>query len=354
LISIRSAPNQIAENVSVLTELIQNTSFSDEAVEATRQQILEEQRQQLHNSCRLVLENLHATAYQESGLGHPTMGPSENMKSFTPKDLQTFASNYYNPANVSVIGVGAVQHESLVRAVEMSFGSSTSSSSSPPSNKKGFGQTPYIGSMVTVQDDFLPFTKYAIGLKGVGVNHPHYLPLAMLSYAFHPSFNRNVAGGIAISPRYTRIVSEEQQASFIEPFFFSYSDTGIFGVFFESEPDKPFDSIWELLNNYHRVTHDLRSAEFARAKSLFRSQLVKNDTSSNITDEIARLNLREGQTRKSLQDKIKEIDALSLGQAQQIFDEYTNDIEPTISACGNLLHFPDYNYVRSWTSWRRL
>jgi len=122
-----------------------------------------------------------------------------------------------------------------------------------------------------------------------------------------------------------------------------------------SEPDKPFDSIWEFLNNLHRVTHNLQNAELSRAKALFKSQLVRYDAiTSNITDSISRLNLREGQTRKSLQDRIKEIDALSLEYVQQIFDEYTNDIEPTISAHGSLLHFPDYSYVRSWSAWRRL
>ena len=70
----------------------------------------------------VIFDDLHATAYQGTGLGRTILGPEENIRTITKHDLQEYIATHYTAPRVVIAGAGAVDHKTLAELAARSFG----------------------------------------------------------------------------------------------------------------------------------------------------------------------------------------------------------------------------------------
>lgn len=71
----------------------------------------------------LVLDHLHATAFQGTGLGRTILGPEENIRSLTKNDLSDYINTHYTAPRMVIAGAGAINHEEFCGQAGEAFGS---------------------------------------------------------------------------------------------------------------------------------------------------------------------------------------------------------------------------------------
>jgi len=71
--------------VDILADIVQNSSYPEDRVEAERGTILREMTEVERNYEEAVFDRLHETAYQGTPLGRTILGPEENIRSITRK-----------------------------------------------------------------------------------------------------------------------------------------------------------------------------------------------------------------------------------------------------------------------------
>ena len=66
----------------------------------------------------LLLEAIHAAAYNSNTLGLPKMSPEENIDSISRKTLMTYLKSYHSPDRMVLAGVG-IDHDQLVESAQV-------------------------------------------------------------------------------------------------------------------------------------------------------------------------------------------------------------------------------------------
>lgn len=80
------------------------------------------------NQEELVLDHLHATAFQGCSLGRTILGSEENIRTLSRNDLQNYIKTNYTAPRMVLAGAGAVDHQQLVDLAGQYFGSLPTSS----------------------------------------------------------------------------------------------------------------------------------------------------------------------------------------------------------------------------------
>ena len=248
---------------------------------------------------QVIFDLLHATAYQDCGLGRTILGPDENIKSISRRDLQNYISTHYTGPRIVVAGAGAVDHAALVKLAEGTFGglpSAPKDGSAVPDERAVF-----TGSALHQRDDDIPLAHVAIAFETGGWTNPHSFPLMIMQVGVgeggpvncaivsthrgtphpHPvclpiapasippppcrdslmlmcvlppspptqtilgNWDRTMGAGPNMASPLCRKVGEGQLAHSLSTFNTTYKDTGLFGVYTVAEPTK----VWELYSN---------------------------------------------------------------------------------------------------------
>lgn len=103
--------------------------MEEAAIEREREVILREMSEVNKNQEELVLDHLHATAFQGTSLGRTILGSEENIRSLTRDDLVNYINTQYTAPRMVVAGAGAVDHAELCGLAAEHFGKL---SSAPP------------------------------------------------------------------------------------------------------------------------------------------------------------------------------------------------------------------------------
>merc|ERR1712071_728409 len=141
--------------VEVLSDILQDSKLGEHEIERERGVILREMQEVETNLQEVVFDHLHATAYQGTAPGRTILGPTQNIKSLSRKDLSEFIKTHYQGSRMVLAASGGVQHEQMVKLANAHLGSLP--------NVYSEGQPPvpdrcrFTGSEIRVRDDDMPF-----------------------------------------------------------------------------------------------------------------------------------------------------------------------------------------------------
>lgn len=115
--------NDVGKAVEILSDILLHSKLDDGAIERERDVILREMSEINKQQEELVLDHLHATAFQGTGLGRTILGPEENIRSLKRQDLVNYIEQHYTAPRMVIAGAGAVHHEELISLASQHFGS---------------------------------------------------------------------------------------------------------------------------------------------------------------------------------------------------------------------------------------
>jgi len=112
----------VGRAVEILSDILLNSNLEESAIERERDVILREMSEVNKQQEELVLDHLHGTAFQGTGLGRTILGPEENIRSLTRNDLSSYISTHYTAPRMVIAGAGAIDHTELCSMASESFG----------------------------------------------------------------------------------------------------------------------------------------------------------------------------------------------------------------------------------------
>jgi mitochondrial-processing peptidase subunit beta len=336
--------DDVAKGVDIISDIIQNSTLSEEHIERERGVILTEMHEVGKNTEEVSFDYLHSLAFQGSSLGYTILGPAKNIRSITRADLQDYIKTHYTADRMVIAAAGAVDHEQFVKLVEKHFAALPEKSSF---NASSLPAVQYTGSAVT-HHDALENVHVTLAVEGVSWSSPDYLPMMVIQNIVG-NWSRDLGVGTNVSSRLCEVIANEGLATSIKSFNTCYNETGLFGAHAIAHPHTIEDLSCEILSEWVRLANRLTSAELERAKTKLRSSLLLSlDGNNAICEDIGRSILTLGR-RQTPAELFKRIDDISLSVISRVAEKHFHDVDPVAVAIGDTYQFPDYNQLRGWT-----
>ncbi|BAF05958.2 Os01g0711100 [Oryza sativa Japonica Group] len=295
----------------------------------------------------VIFDHLHAAAFQGHPLGDTILGPVENIKSISKKDLEQYITTHYTCPRMVVSAAGAVNHDEVVDQVREFF---TGFSTDPTTVDQLVEANPAIftGSEVRVEQPEMPLTHFAIAFKGSSWANPSSIPL-MVIQSILGTWNRSIGVGNCSGSALARGISNGNLAESMIAFNTNYRDTGLFGICTIAQPDSLYDLSQLIMQEFRRLAFEVSETEVARARNQLKSALLLHiDGSTAVSENNGRQMLTYGRVMPFL-ELFARIDAVDRDTVMETAKDFIIDKDIALAAVGPLTNLPELSWFRSHT-----
>ena len=101
--------------LTLLADILLNSSFDQEELEKEREVILQELAGANDSPDDMAYEMLQETAFPGQSLGRPILGTEKSVRSISPADLKSFLTRKYTPQSMVFSAAGAIDHDIFVQ-----------------------------------------------------------------------------------------------------------------------------------------------------------------------------------------------------------------------------------------------
>lgn len=341
--------NDVPVAVEILADIIQNSSLAEPEIERERGVILREMQDVESNLQEVVFDHLHATAFQGTPLGQTILGPTKNIKKISKADLQQYIKTHYQPARIVLSGAGGVDHQKLVDLANKHFIGLKNSAGEIPE----LAPCRYTGSEIRVRDDSMPLAHIAIAVEGAGWTDADNIPL-MVANTLVGAWDRSQGGGANNASYLARAASIENLCHSFQSFNTCYKDTGLWGIYFVSEPLQIEDMVYNIQTEWMKLCTSVTEAEVDRAKNLLKTNmLLQLDGTTPICEDIGRQILCYGR-RIPIHELDARIESVTAKNVRDVCNKFIYDRCPVVAAVGPTEGLPDYTRLRAGMYWLRV
>src|SRR5262245_52213875 len=272
-------------------ERMANGVYDPGECESERTVIISELQGGENDPDQLLETEVTASAFRAHPYRHPTIGWIDDLRSMTRDDLYGHYRRYYVPSNATLVVVGAVDTDAVLRGAEKHFGPIASGSSNArvrPAEPRQVGER-----RVTVErEGTTAYLKYA--WHAPSATDDDFFPMLILDAGLTGAKGLNIWSSFrgALPQRKARLYGalvERGLASAVsgaliatsEPFLYNVSLTAMDGVSFEALEQAAEAAIARVR------TDGLTADEVERAKRQLHARLVfENDSVTNVAHQI--------------------------------------------------------------------
>ncbi|KAI3696331.1 hypothetical protein L1987_79344 [Smallanthus sonchifolius] len=337
----------VPKALDILSDILQNSTFEEKLINRERGVILREMEQVEALDEEVIFDHLHATAFQYTPLGRTILGPAENIRKITKKDIQDYISTHYSAHRMVISASGAVKHEDLVEQVKNMF---TKLSVNPITTTQLVEKEPAIftGSEVRMRDDDVPLAQFAVAFNGASWTDPDSIAL-MVIQAMLGSWNKTAGGGKHMGSQLVQLVGISELAESMMAFNTNYKDTGLFGVYAVAKPDCLDDLAFAIMQEISKLCYKVNDDDVIRAQNQLKSSLLLHiDGTSPTAEDIGRQLITYGR-RIPFTELFARIDAVNAATIKRVANRFVFDQDIVIAASGPVKLLPDYNWFRRRT-----
>lgn len=113
----------IEKALEIHADVFRNSTLNAEAIDKERGVIIEEIKRAADNPSHVLWDALLAGAYSKLPYRRSTLGPRENIATgITREDMANFFENWYGPANMTLLVVGAVETQRILDKIKALYG----------------------------------------------------------------------------------------------------------------------------------------------------------------------------------------------------------------------------------------
>jgi len=235
-----------------------------------RDQIEREVHEIESNPKLLINELVHQEAYKHQGLGRSLHTPLYNLNYITDADIKHFVGRTFQPNRMVLVGIGGVDHERFVKIAADTWGEL------PPVQGLTKPSSPYIGG-ADLRISGNHETHLALAFQGAGLGAgKDFFSLGVLQHMLGGGRTFFKEGLGRASSRLNRAL--EKNANTIDEvnsFNFSYSDSGLFGVYGVSHPGHA-SQLAKVLTSTLSGVKNVEKDEVDRARQQFKATVLQN------------------------------------------------------------------------------
>ncbi|MEW6327421.1 MAG: pitrilysin family protein [Thermodesulfobacteriota bacterium] len=263
-----------SRGLAILAEVMLEPAFSPEELEKLRPVLLAQLKQQEDSLPAITFLNFNKLLFTGYPYSMNSLGTPENIKKFSEKDIKKAYQRYAAPDNLVLSVVGDVDAVEVKTAVERLFSGW---------KKRGF------------RDIKLPFPKpvsspkttsilkdkkqvhIAIGFPGVTLYHPDRAALDVLNTVLSGQGGR----------LFTKLRDKESLAYSLSSFTSEGVETGAFGVYIATSPEKKdaaIQGLWRELNGVRNEKIDMTELDRAKRYIIGSTEIGLQTNSSQAMD----------------------------------------------------------------------
>ncbi|KAF1744266.1 hypothetical protein MXB_1801 [Myxobolus squamalis] len=215
--------------LEILSDIIQRPLLSEKAIERERSVITREMEDIDTQLDEVIFDHLHGTAYQGSPLSYTILGPSENIKKISKKDLENYIKRHYTAGRIVLIAVGDVDHEEYVKLADIHL--SQLPATSDADLVSWYKPAKYLGSSALFRNDDMPFAHITYAYEGVPATHPDFIPL-MLASTYIGSWDQSCTNGKVMPSFLAQESAIHDKIRTFTSFYAAYKDTALWGIYY--------------------------------------------------------------------------------------------------------------------------
>ncbi len=301
--------------VELLGDLVFNSRFPEVEMEKEREVILDEINSYKDNPAELIYDEFENLLFDGHEIGHLILGTTETLQQFTSDDGRSFVNRLYTPSNMVFFSTGSVEFSKIVRWGEKYLGGIASDTVVSRREKPGR----YLPVRQTERMDTFQ-AHVIIGNRAYDLYDDKRYAMVLLN---------NILGGPCMNSRLNLALRERHGYVYtVESTFTPYSDTGVFSIYFGTDPqkvDRCVALVYKVLAYIRK--NSLSSMQLSAAKKQMIGQVcVDTDNHENVALGLGKSFLRFGRY-SSVQEVCRKIEAITsadiLEVANEVLDENT-------------------------------
>lgn len=211
--------------VALLGDIVFHSTFPETEIRKEAEVVIDEIRSYEDNPSELIFDDFEDMIFHDHPLGHNILGNPKLLKGYTRQDVLNFTSRYYHPSNVVFFIQGDIPFKRVIYQVE-----------------KAIGDLPD----VRVENKRIapPAYMHTEEILNKGTSQAH----VMLGCRAYNAYNEkrtalyllnNMLGGPGMNSKLNISLRERRGLVYnVESNLTSYTDTGIFSIYFGSDPDE--------------------------------------------------------------------------------------------------------------------
>lgn len=305
--------NHFGNAVELLSDITFDSIFPERQIEKERGVILEEMAMYYDAPEDAIQDDFDMSIFGTHPLGHNILGTSETVKSFRRDDFRAFIHENMDTSRIIFSSVGPIPMKKVIRKVEQ-YVKDVPAMSALMDRKIFDGYNP---NQQVVRRE-LTQAQCAIGSTAFPTAHDLRLPFFMLL---------NILGGPGMNSRLNLALREKYGFVYsVEASYTPYTDTGMFGVFFGTEPGQLNKSMKLVLKEMNRLQQTpLGTLQLHRAKEQLIGQLAmaeENHMNFMLMMGKSLLDLNRIDSLEDVFTAIRDVTSVQLQDlANEIFDE---------------------------------
>ena len=281
--------------IDVLLDIVFNSTYPQAEVEKECEVVCDEIESYEDSPAELIYDEFENILFDGHPLGHNILGTSDQIRRYTSADALRFTRQWYRPENCVLF---------LTPPQPLPTGRGARDESLPPLPWGGVGGGLYVRHRNTHQAHVM------IGTRAFAATDDRRWALYLLN---------NILGGPGMNSRLNLSLRERHGLVYtVESSMTSYSDTGLWAVYFGCDPDDISRCQRLVRRELNRLMEKpLSATQLKAAKRQLQGQLaIACDNREQYTLDYARTFLHTGKGR-TLSDIMRHIDSLTALQLQQ-------------------------------------
>merc|ERR1711865_643298 len=195
-------------------------------------------------------------------------------------------------------------------------------------------------------DGASPYCHFAVGLESAAWGREELAPVTLLQTILGGgSASGGSVGGGLLSRLSTQVVQQSPDVESCSAFNTSYSDSGLFGIYSVTQPDKAGETATAVASALKGLT-SVSADELKLAKSVLKGTLFRQvDTASELSKDLGTQLLMSGKYG-SIADFAKIIDGVTSEQLSAAAKKMLSS-KPTVAAFGDTHTVPHYSAIEA-------
>jgi predicted Zn-dependent peptidase len=315
--------------VEFLSDILQNSTFDNKELEKERGVILQEIAMTNDSPDDIIFDYFQSTAYGNQSLGQSILGSPENIKKFSRENFINYINDQYNYRDIAIVGSGSIKEGNLVKWSEKYFNNLGKNKIKPLEINK------YKGGEL-LKEKKLEQVNLIIGFDGLSYNHQDYYKIQVLAM---------ILGGGMSSRLFQEIRENQGLAYSIYAFNYSFQDSGLFGIYAGTTPDKSNQLINSVKEQINKICKKIDKSELDRVKTQFQAGLLMSKESTS--SRMQKLGSDIISYNKIISDKeiISKIRKITEKEISQLASKIFINTKTTFSAIGNVKNIKSFSKI---------
>jgi predicted Zn-dependent peptidase len=320
--SARILDEHLPVAIDVLGDILQNAIFDPDELVKEKKVVFEEIKSFEDSPDEVSFEHLTKMIFNGHPLSNSVLGTRKSLTSLTQRKLKSRLQNHYTPSRTIISAAGNVDHKQLSEMILDSF-HLRERGKIKNNRKKKVHVTPRVAYKKRMD---ISQAHVSMGTQTIPYGHRDRYAMVLLN---------NIIGGAMSSRLFQRVREERGLVYSIHSFPILYSDVGLWGIYFASDPRRYTEATQLIFTEFDRIRKNgLRDDELLKAKAQAKGSLTLSlESTSQRMFRLARTEIYQ-EEHNSTDKTLKEIDRVKPDDLMQLAETLLIPSQFSVSVVG--------------------